>query len=367
MTPARARQAALLAAWLLSTPATALAATSQYAFNDVPSRFYTLELTTGARALGELCLSREIMPDGTVCNPAFLPYVKESSLMARFYLGNGYTALSTANHFVNQPLTREFLQSYFTENQTTSLEAHAGLVFTTRYFSAAFSPYRVQYLSEGHNPNFPVMGVHAANERSIVFSGGYALEEWKPELKGWSVGGKLKILERTFVHGSFSFFQAASEDPKDFLPVQNQTAILLDTFVAWKPRKAPWPMRATLSVKNLGAIWPKSPLYPEYTDLGAGFGVDPPLGFGTLRLGLDIVDLFYAPDFPSRLRFGAGYQVGVLELMAGASGNALSAGMQFSFQIVKAGIVYELIRTDLDRGGGRGSEDQIATEIALHI
>jgi hypothetical protein len=354
----------ILTSWLAQADQ-AHGAISPYAFGDVPARFHSLELSTGARALGDLCLSRESMPDGTVCNPAFLPYYPESSLMARVYVGNGYEAVSTADQFLNQKITREFLTDFFQKNNATGLEVNAGLFFTTRYFSATFSPYRVQYFSEGHNPNFPVMAVHAANERSISLAGGYPLTALNPKLKDFTVGGKLRILERTFVHGSFSLFQAQADDAKNFLPVQDQNAVLLDTFAGWVAPKSRWPMRASVSIKNIGAAWPASDLYPEYTDLELGYGVEPPVPLGKLSLGLDLVDLFRAEDFGSRFRFGTSYRIGVLELMTGINSYAWSAGLQFSFQVVKAGIVYELVQGDLK--GGRSPEDKVATEIALHI
>lgn len=131
-----------------------------------------MELTAGSRGLAELFLSRDTLPDGTVCNPAFLPALQENSLLARIFVGNDYTALSNADRFIFKPLSKGFLQELFQRQNVTSVEAHVRLVFSTRYFSGAFSPYRVQYVSEVHNPNFPVVSVHASIERSFVFSGG---------------------------------------------------------------------------------------------------------------------------------------------------------------------------------------------------
>src|SRR5262249_9685388 len=99
----RAAAVAACAVGLLSLSRAALAVPTAFAFGDVPSRFQSLELTAGSRALGELCWSRLEMPDGTICNPAFLPEKQESTLIGRVFLGNGYTAVSTADQFVFQP------------------------------------------------------------------------------------------------------------------------------------------------------------------------------------------------------------------------------------------------------------------------
>src|SRR4051812_2724214 len=70
------------------------------AFLQIPSRFMSNDLSLSSRGLGEICYSRDLMPDGTACNPAFSDSVTQGFLMGRIYLGNGYSALSTANSLV---------------------------------------------------------------------------------------------------------------------------------------------------------------------------------------------------------------------------------------------------------------------------
>src|SRR5689334_4355477 len=107
----------LCTAIYLNFPTTAFALESGSAFESVPRRFRTSELTLGARGLGEICLSRDFMPDGTVCNPAFLGEAPGSHLLARIFIGNGYAALNTANTFINKTLTREDMQALFQNDE----------------------------------------------------------------------------------------------------------------------------------------------------------------------------------------------------------------------------------------------------------
>lgn len=158
MIPFRFRAALALATFLVAGGAEA--ASSYFTF--VPARFRTLELTASARGLGEICYSRDEYPDGTVCNPAYLPDVKEGTLLVRGYLGNGYSALTTADSFINKPLTKETMKGLFSGANVVAVEGHIGVNFTTTNLSAEFSPYRVQYVSELHNPNFPQIDLHAA-------------------------------------------------------------------------------------------------------------------------------------------------------------------------------------------------------------
>jgi hypothetical protein len=341
----------------------AAGAASSY-FTFVPARFRSLELTTSSRGLGEICLSRDVYPDGTVCNPAYLPDVKKSSLLARFYLGNGYSALSNAENFIDKPLTKETMQALFEADNVVSVEGHAGLSFTTTNLSAAFSPYRVQYVSELHNPNFPQIDLHAAIERSFVLAGGVNLGNFAPEMREFRFGTKARILERKFVHGQFSFAQAATDNPRDYLPSQKQTAFLLDPSVAWVGEKRPWKPRVSLGVKNVGFENQSFDEYPNAVDVEAGVGVEPPLRFGRLRFGLDLDDLIEAPTLEDRLHFGASYQVGLIETMIGANASVLTFGLQFGLDFLQAAVVYEFFRDDLDGGG---ADTRLSTEVSLRL
>lgn len=304
------------------------------------------------------------MPDGTVCNPAFLPEVQEGTLLGRVYFGNGYTALSTANQFIYQPITKDFLQELFQKQNVTSVEAHIQLAFVAKYFSAEFSPYRVQYVSEVHNPNLPVIAVHAVVERSLTFGGGFPLSVISSSLEDFTFGTRLRLLERDYVHGSFSLFDAIGSDPRTLLPTKTQHGILMDPSIGWISPKMPWKLRASFSVNNVGSVWPADPLYPTLVDMSTGVGVEPPVGFGRWRIGLDLVNVIHGDDLMSRIRFGTSYKFGIAEVMGGFNTNSLTAGLQFGLNFITAGIVYEFVRNDF---GGTAPENKLATELSIKL
>jgi hypothetical protein len=323
---------------------------TQYAFTNVPAHFETQNLTVGSRALGEVCYSRDVMPDGTVCNPAYLPYFDDSTLLAQVYIGNGYAAFSTAQSFLYSSISQQFLQQLFQQNNTTSLEAQAGLVFATKYFSASFIPYRIQYVSEVHNPNLPVLEIHAALERALTFSGGIPLSWISSSLDGLTFGTDLKIISRKYVHNSFSLLDAASEPISQLLPVQNQIVLETDPTLAWKSYSGKWVFLTSITGTSIGYARPYDPLYADPADIAIGWGVEPPIGFGRLRFSLDLVNLINAPDLSSRVRFGTSYKFGILETMVGVNTNDFTAGMEFAAPILNVGLVYEFVRNDIEGG-----------------
>jgi hypothetical protein len=302
------------------------------------------------------------MPDGTVCNPAFLGEVKASSLLGQAFIGNGYAAISAAEKFVFKPISREFLAELFEKQPDTSLEAQAGLIFTTRYFSAGFHPYRVQYVSEVHNPNFPVMSIHASVERMFSFAGGVSLSGLSNVLSGFSFGARLSFFERNYVHGAFSLFDALAEDPHTLLPVSNHKGVAIEPAIAWNGPTPAWKTHMSLAVT--GQQWSSDPVRAQKTDLALGMGVVAPVPYGDFSLGIDMVNLVHAPDVISRIRLSGSYKLGVTEIMAGLNDRSVATGLHFGFELVQAGIVYEFLRNDF---GGVSPESKIATELCIKL
>lgn len=333
-------------------------------FPNVPERFRSQDLTVGSRALGEICYSIEFMPDGTVCNPAYLPDLPESLLLARVFMWNGYAALNSADQFLNKPLTKDYLQSLFQNQNASAVEANAQLSFSTRYFQASFSPYRVEYASEVHNPNDPEVAVNAAIEQSLVFATGTSLLSLSPDIRNFSVGVQLKLVQRKFVHGSFTLLDVATRETSDYLPVKQQSVALVDSSLAWIPRKNSWHLRMSIGLKNLGFSSANYGEYPDYTDLVGGIGIEPPVPVGRFRVGVDFTDLVHAAQIQDRFRLGTSYRYGLIELMAGRNSFASTIGISFLLSFIQASLVYEVDRNDLENGK---QETRIATEFSARF
>ena len=302
------------------------------------------------------------MPDGTVCNPAYLPYYDDSTLLARVYIGNGYAAFSTATGLLYSSISADFLQQLFQQNNTTSLEAQIGLTFVTKYFSASFEPYRVQYVSEVHNPYLPVLEILAAVERALTFQGGIPLSIISPSLDGLTFGTDLQVLSRRYVHTSFSLLDAASEPVNQLVPVNTQVAVEMNPTLAMRSYYQHWMFLTSITATSVGFAHPFDELYDDPADIALGWGIEPPMSFGRLRFGLDLVHLIHASDIASRIRFGTSYKFGILETMLGVNSNDFSAGMEFAAPIVNVGLAYEFVRNDID--GGEPATN-IATEFSF--
>jgi hypothetical protein len=350
----------------LAGSASAHADIASQAFLRMPSRFMTANLSLSSRGLGELCYGRDIMPDGSVCNPAFSDEVEQGFLMGQIYVGNGYAAMNTANQLVFQQISQDFLRDLFRRNNVVSLEAEASLTFATRYFSASFTPYRVQYFSEIHNPNLPVIGIQAAVERALEFQGGTPLGGLSPRLQDFSVGAKLRILDRHYVTGRFSLAEAlAQENPRTVLPLKDQFAAYVDPSIGWRHGYGKWKLWTSVGMVNIGNVTHPDPLYESPVDFAAGAGAEVPLSYGQLRLGLDLVNIIHHGDsLASMPRLGGSYKLGIIEGMAGWNEDAVTGGLLFGFQIIQAGIIYELMRSELEGGI---SENRISTELSVKL
>ena len=334
------------------------AAGTYSAFSRVPERFRQDELTLSSRGLGDTCYSRGVMPDGTVCNASRLGEVKDATLIVRGYIGNGYAALSSADSLLNKPITRDYLRTLFSQNSTTSVEGDLGLVFAAKHFQAEFSPYRVQYASEVHNPNFPILSLHAALERRFALSGGLDV------LPGLTAGARLRIVDRKFLHSEFSALDPVAESPETYLPVNHQTGIFVDPSLNLRPIGAPWKLSASVALENLGKVNQAYDEYPTDPDLQFGFGVEPPVPFGKLKLGVDFRDVLYTQSFQDTVRLGASYAFGLVEVMAGGNRSIVTGGFMLNLSFIQAGVVYEFYRDDYENGS---AQSRIATEASIRL
>lgn len=336
------------------------------AFLLLPSRFETQRLSTSSRGIGEICYSIAHLPDGSICNPAFLPDSELSQLLIQIFIGNGFTELQAAKKIIYDPITKEHLQELFTKRNITSIEAQVGLEFTTRYFAARFIPYRVQYTSEVHNPNFPQLAIHASNEKLIEFSGGMPLDFLSKELRDFQAGSSIRLIERNYVHSSFTALDPVANisSGSQLVNPKTQYGILLEPALAWTPKHLILNPRVSLGLTNLGKAWPADPLYPNLIDLNLGLGMEPELPYGKLMVGLDVLKLNRSEDFYSRLRLGAAYQFGLIQMMGGVHSRALTSGVIFSYDLIKIGVCYEFIRSDLSEGP---LQNKISTEFGVRL
>lgn len=336
----------------------------QSAFTSIPSRFKTKNLTLSSRALGETCISQVQLSDGTVCNPSFLHYVKEPKMIGSIFFGNGYSALSTVNNLVNNTVTQETLRHLFEKQNTIGLEANVSVGYYGKNFSASYSPYRVQYFSEIHNPNLPVIAIHASIEQHLTFSYGNTIDFMPKDSGKFSFGVQTRLIKREFVHGSFTLPQVLTEDPSQLLPNKQQYIGFINPSLAWVPESNPLGMRLSLAGKNFGFRSSDDPLYVEKPDFEFGVGMRKWIGYGKLDLGIDITDIINEESILSRFRLGAAYQIGVFTGMIGINQDNLSLGMQFDIKMFRVGISYEFIRSEIQQGN---PENLLATELGVEL
>lgn len=354
--------------WLVQLSDALGSLSDQGDFFELPSQFRSQELSLSSRSMGELCESISIFSDGTVCNPAYLTDVEESHVLVRVFIGNGYRALSTANQILNEKPTQEFLKNLFQNENVTTLEGQASLAFTTKYFSASYVPYRVQFFSEVHDPAYPIMAIHAAREQSLNLDAGIPLDWAHSNLSDFSLGAHTQWIDRTFVHSTFTLFDVLTNgNPAALASSQSQKVIKLEPSLAWQKKDVSSNIRALrmgTTLRNLRWVNRDVALYSEKTDIDFGVGIEPNLSLGRLQFGLDSVSLMNAPTIESRFRFGGSYTLGMTSVMTGVTSSAVVGGIQFHFGFAQVGVAYEFYRKELHDGN---LERQISTEFGVQL
>ena len=95
-----------------------------------------------------------------------------------------------------------------------------------------------------------------------------------------------------------------------------------------------------MMVVNSGFVSEKFDEAREPAEAQFGIAISPPVGWGSIDLNLDYRSMTYEESDLKKLRLGALYHFGSMELMAGIDSNGLSGGVYSEINKFNAGILF---------------------------
>ncbi len=348
----RAVRTATLFVGILLTQMQSLAA---YVLNELPGQFTPNSASMSVKTLGGSCYALAEIQDGAPCAASFLALVKRPRFFGTALVGNGYDAVKTTNDVLYKPLSRGDLENLFSEKSYLEAAGSVKLTFLAPHFAAQFTPYEATLNSIIRNASYPVVGIHAINERSLRLSWGSEL--WKNIL----AGSHLRIFERRFVHDEFQMFQAITNSGALLKP-HEQTGFSLDPSLTWWFDN-PWQFRWTLGVENLGWVnksYSEMPFQPQFT---SGIGVATPLSLGLLEMGLDLRMPRDRSLALNDFMFGSNYRFGALQFLAGINERYVAGGIRFALRNIDLGVSYTT--TQWPSGSLENYQQSLMTQIGL--
>lgn len=310
------------------------AQTSSLAFSRNPRTFETVQSSLFVKGLGHACLAIKNIPDSLPCNPANVPFQKVPKLSLEVLLSNGYSALEKVQKIIDEELSDELIDSFFSENNVLQIEANAELDFQTNVFNAKYTPISVRGLSVVRNEANPDVELSLVEESGFVFQTGFQL------LDDFYFGTQFRFLERKFIRQRFKLLTLGTAEGKDLLKPKEQTATFIEPGVTWILGKK-WQPRVSAFVANLGSVSEQFDELPTPIDFQFALAISPPLQWGQMDLTVEYKSLTFeeASDL-EKIRVGAAYNFGALNLMGGVDANGLSGGVFFAMEQVDAGVLF---------------------------
>lgn len=298
----------------------------------IPDFFSRADASILIRGLGPACPAMTSVKYVLPCNPAFTDIHTEKLFAAHLFLGNDTSTIRRIEQLINGPHSKEFIEDLFTRHQVIEMEANGEFSFRTRYFAAAFAPYRLTYFSAIRNTSYPVISLHAMKERTLRAMIGGEIEE------GAFLGMQVRGVDREFVQDQFTLFDAIT-DTEAVLQKKTQHAVFFEPGLAYEFQES-WRPRVTAYLSNIGVVDREYEEIDSNPILDFGAGVKPPLGFGEWDLAANYHAQKSADDPWRNWSFATSYSLGLLDAIAGVGAEQWSAGVLTSFWSARVGIVY---------------------------
>lgn len=317
----------------LYVPSFASAQTSSLAFSRNARTYETQHSTLVTKSLAGACLTMTTIPDGLLCNPAMTPVNSKSAFGAEALLSNGYSSLENIRKLLSGSVTQELVDTLFTKGKILQLEATLDINFQSKYLNGQYSPLSVKGFSVIRNEANPEVDLYSIEENGFTFQSGYEV------YSGLFLGAQVRSLNRKFIKQRFKLAALGTQAGKDLLQPKTQSVTYLEPGMTYFFNKS-WKPRVSLFVANAGI---KSEHYDEILEPvegQVGFGISPPMQWGSLDLSLEYRSLSYEESDLQKFRLGAMYKFGAMYLTGGIDQSGISGGVLYSLDKINAGIVY---------------------------
>lgn len=307
------------------------------AFSQNARTFETQHSSLMTKGVAHACLGLTTMPDGLPCNPASITRIKRPSFGFVALVSNGYSSVDAARKLLDNKISQDVVDSFFTKNRVLQLEGNVDLNFKSPKVNVQYTPVTLKAFSVARNEADPEVQLYVMQESGFTVQTGVELTR---EL---SVGVQARILKRKFVRKRFKLTALGTQAGQDLLKPNEQSTTYFEPAATYE-FSTTWRPRVSVMVANLGYVSQKYDDLPTPIEPQCGLAISPPLQWGDLDLTLESRSMNYLENAQKKLRAGAMYHFGSMYLTTGVDFNGLSAGVYFDVEKVNAGILYSTTR-----------------------
>lgn len=312
---------------------------ASYVLDELPTAFVPNSQSFAVRTMGGSCLAMLSIQDGVPCAASLLPVIRSPRFFATGQIGNGFEAAKTTNDILYKPISKTELENLFSQKNQLQADGSLKFTFVSSAFAAEFAPYQAHLNGVLRNASYPVIGLHALNEKRLLFSG--AKEVWE----NVTVGSHLRLFQRRYVHEEIQMFQMVTNSGA-IVRTREQSGVFFDPSVTWWSGQSDndHQTRLTVGIENLGWVSRTDAYLSTASQWVAGWGYSLPLGLGLLEAGIDArprrAQAIDARDFV----LGTNYRLGGLQFLAGINQDTLNGGVSFALKQINLGVSYYTTR-----------------------
>lgn len=139
-----------------------------------------------------------LQPGPHWCNPALFPFVEDGPIKGDVAIGADHDAYETTDRLLNQPITKEFVDDLFKNNDFQAFSGLARLEAISSFISFAYIPAYAVGAYKLSNPNLPEVDAAAMKESQFRVTSGAKLLS----LSSWDLygGAGIYLYDQTYYY-----------------------------------------------------------------------------------------------------------------------------------------------------------------------
>jgi hypothetical protein len=245
----------------------------------------------------------------------------------------------------------ETVESLFSQKTSSEMEASIEATFIKENWGVYYAPYRLFYYALIRNSSLPTVTLFAGQEQTLA-----------AQIASFSEGDfywglQLRAVNRKFILSEFTLTDALAEGGSRYFETQGQRALYFEPGFLYAFEEKSWKPQVGLTIKGVGAVSKKYEELSASPDWHVAGSVRPPVGYGELELGLDVLfneEVSNAGEIP---RLGASYRLGAMQALGSYGVDEYSLGFLLHCNGWNGGLTYWRRKFE----NLRGEKDQTQT------
>ncbi|RYZ66894.1 MAG: hypothetical protein EOP09_11970 [Proteobacteria bacterium] len=287
-----------------------------------------------SRTLGNACYGMDVIVSGLPCNPAFAAKERKPHFQVEFFFGNNISYVREVSKLVDGSGDQETVQRLFNQKTSSEMEASIEATFVREKWGLSYSPYRLFYYALMRNSALPTVTLFAGQEQTLSAQiASYAEKDfyWGLQLRG---------VDRKFILSEFTLTDALASGGSKYFETQTQRAVYLEPGILYAFEDRDWKPQVGLTVKNVGAVDKKYEPLPTNPDFHLAGSVRPPVAYGDLEFGVDLLFNTYVTDAVDVPRLAGSYKIGAVQALGSYGDKEYSLGFLLNYDGWNGGLSY---------------------------